>query len=64
MGVPIMPIDKSLFFYGPIYHRLFDPQLAEAREVTVDLVAGGSSVLDIGCGTGLLCFALRVGCSA
>jgi cyclopropane fatty-acyl-phospholipid synthase-like methyltransferase len=54
-----MPMDKSLFFYGPIYHRLFDPQLAEARQVAVDLVAGGSSVLDIGCGTGLLCFALR-----
>jgi ubiquinone/menaquinone biosynthesis C-methylase UbiE len=54
-----MPVDKSLFFYGPIYHRLFDPQLAEARQITVDLVAEGSSVLDIGCGTGLLCFALK-----
>jgi len=52
-------MDKSLFFYGPIYHRLFDPQLAEARQVTVNLVPEGSSVLDIGCGTGLLCFALR-----
>jgi ubiquinone/menaquinone biosynthesis C-methylase UbiE len=52
-------MDKSLLFYGPIYHRLFDPQLAEARQVAVDLVAGGSSVLDIGCGTGLLCFALK-----
>ena len=54
-----MPQDKSLFFYGPIYHRLFDPQLAEARQVAFDLIAEGSSVLDIGCGTGLLCFALR-----
>ncbi len=53
-----MPVDKSLFFYGPIYHRLFDPQLAETRQVTVDLIAEGSSVLDLGCGTGLLCFAL------
>jgi SAM-dependent methyltransferase len=49
-----MLVDKSLFFYGPIYHRLFDPQLAEARQVAVDLIAEGSSVLDIGCGTGLL----------
>jgi ubiquinone/menaquinone biosynthesis C-methylase UbiE len=54
-----MPADKSLSYYGPIYHRLFDPQLAEARQVTVGLIADGSSVLDIGCGTGLLCFALR-----
>lgn len=54
-----MPADKSLPYYGPLYHRLFDPQLAEARQVTVDLIADGSSVLDIGCGTGLLCFALR-----
>jgi ubiquinone/menaquinone biosynthesis C-methylase UbiE len=54
-----MPADKSLSFYGPVYHRLFDPQLAEARQVAVDLVAEGSSVLDIGCGTGLLCFALK-----
>ncbi len=54
-----MPEDKSLSYYGAIYHRLFDPQLAEARQLTVDLIAEGSSVLDIGCGTGLLCFALR-----
>jgi len=53
-----MPIDKSLFFYGPIYHRLFDPQLAEARQVAFDLIPEGSSVLDLGCGTGLLCLVL------
>ncbi len=54
-----MPEDKSLIYYGAIYHKLFDPQLAEARQVTVDLIAEGSSVLDIGCGTGILCFALK-----
>lgn len=53
-----MPVDKSFFYYGAIYHRLFDPQLAETRQVTVDLISERSSVLDIGCGTGLLCFAL------
>lgn len=53
-----MAADKSLFFYGSIYHRLFDPQLAEARQVAVDLVAEGSSVLDVGCGTGVLGLAL------
>jgi ubiquinone/menaquinone biosynthesis C-methylase UbiE len=53
-----MAADKSLFFYGLIYHKLLDPQLAETRQVAVNLIAEGSSVLDIGCGTGLLCFAL------
>jgi ubiquinone/menaquinone biosynthesis C-methylase UbiE len=54
-----MPLDKSLFYYGPIYHKLLDPQLAEARQVAVDLITEGSSVLDIACGTGQFCFALR-----
>jgi ubiquinone/menaquinone biosynthesis C-methylase UbiE len=55
-----MAEEKSLFYYGWLYHRLFDPPLAEAREVAMDLVGDGSSVVDIGCGTGLLCSALRV----
>jgi ubiquinone/menaquinone biosynthesis C-methylase UbiE len=51
--------DKSLFYYGWFYHKLFDRELASAREVVVDLVIEGSSVLDIACGTGQLCFALK-----
>lgn len=54
-----MPGDKSVFYYGRLYHWLFDPPLAEARRVVTDLVPEGSSVLDIACGTGLLCAALR-----
>jgi ubiquinone/menaquinone biosynthesis C-methylase UbiE len=54
-----MPVDKSLFFYGGIYHKLLDPHQAEAREVVAGLITEGSSVLDIVCGTGQLCFALR-----
>jgi len=54
-----VPVDKSLFFYGGIYHKLLDPHQAEAREVITGLIAEGSSVLDIACGTGQLCFALR-----
>ena len=54
-----MSADKSPYRYGNIYHRLFDPPLAEARQVATDLISEGSSVLDIGCGTGLLCFMLK-----
>jgi len=54
-----MPTDKSLYFYGSIYHRLLDPQLIQTRQVAVDHIPERSSVLDIGCGTGQLCFALR-----
>jgi SAM-dependent methyltransferase len=54
-----MPADKSLFYYGQIYHRLFDPPLAAARRVAVDLIPPHSTVLDLACGTGQLCGALR-----
>jgi SAM-dependent methyltransferase len=53
-----MPEDESKFVHGRIYHRLFDPPLAECRRVVAALVAEGSSVLDIACGTGELCFRL------
>ena len=45
-----MPTDKSLFFYGSLYHRLMDPPLADVRRAAVDLVPKGSSVLDVACG--------------
>lgn len=54
-----MPVDKSLFFYGRIYHKLLDPHQAEARKVIAGLIPEGSSVLDIACGTGQLCLTLR-----
>ncbi len=54
-----MPEDKSLFFYGRLYHWLLDRPQAEARHLVADLVPEGSSVLDIACGTGLLSSALR-----
>ena len=53
-----MPVDKSLFYYGTIYHRVIDGKLEEARQAIVDLVPEESSVVDIGCGTGELCFEL------
>jgi ubiquinone/menaquinone biosynthesis C-methylase UbiE len=51
--------DKSLFYHGWFYHKLMDRELTAAREIAVDLVTEGSSVLDIACGTGLLCLALK-----
>lgn len=54
-----MPTDQSLFYYGPLYHRLMDPFLTDVRRAAVDLVPEKSSVLDVACGTGQLCFELR-----
>lgn len=54
-----MPVDKSLFYYGPLFHRLLDPPLAEGRQVAASLIADGSSVLDIACGTGVFAQTLR-----
>jgi len=50
--------DKSLFYYGALYHRLIDGKLREARQAIVNIILEGTSVLDIGCGTGKLCFEL------
>jgi SAM-dependent methyltransferase len=51
--------DTSRFTHGWFYHAFFDAPLADARKVVVDLVPEGSSVLDMACGTGELCAALR-----
>jgi SAM-dependent methyltransferase len=46
-------------YYGRAYHVLFDRALDASRSAVVNLVPEGSSVLDIACGTGDLCLALR-----
>lgn len=53
-----MPQDKSLFHYGGFYHKVIDSKQEEARQAILDLIPQRSSVLDIGCGTGALCYAL------
>ena len=50
-----MTTDKSLFYYGALYHKLFNAKLEEARQQIINLIPEGAHVLDIGCGTGLLC---------
>ena len=54
-----MATEKSLIYYGWLYHKLFDPPLLEARRLAIDLIMPGSTVLDIACGTRLLCTALQ-----
>lgn len=50
--------DKNLFYYGGIYHRIIDGKMKEARQNILNLIQERTSVLDIGCGTGVLCFEL------
>ena len=54
-----MARDKSLFHYGSIYNKLIDPLNKPMRDKIVEVIPQGASILDIGCGTGLLCYALR-----
>ena len=54
-----MPEDKSLSHYGKTYHRIIDPLNKPIRDKIVAFIPQGASVLDIGCGTGILCSALR-----
>jgi ubiquinone/menaquinone biosynthesis C-methylase UbiE len=51
--------DQSRFIHGALYHFMYDRSLDEARDAVLAAVPTGSSVLDIACGTGSLCFALR-----
>jgi len=46
------------FYHGGFYHAFIDRYQREARDLVVSLVPRGSSVLDIACGTGELCFEL------
>nr|MBN2278762.1 class I SAM-dependent methyltransferase [candidate division Zixibacteria bacterium] len=49
---------KDRFMHGTIYHMLWDRPLAVARRKVIDMIPSASSVLDIACGTGELCFEL------
>ncbi len=54
-----MPEDKSLFFYGALFHRFLDPLLIESRRVAISSIEEGSSILDIASGTGVFAIMAR-----
>jgi ubiquinone/menaquinone biosynthesis C-methylase UbiE len=54
-----MVIDKSLYYYGNIYHVLIDPLLRASWEQIVNVIPENSSIFDAGCGTGRLSLLLR-----
>ena len=54
-----MPADKRQFYHGWFYHRFIDPLEADSRKQVLAVVPEGSSLIDVACGTGELCFTLR-----
>jgi len=50
--------DHSRVTHGAVYHALYDLPLAATRKAVVDAVPPASSILEIACGTGELCFDL------
>jgi SAM-dependent methyltransferase len=54
---------RSHFYEGFIYHLLVDPALRRVRQFVRSRISRGSSVIDIGCGTGELLFSLADWCS-
>jgi 2-polyprenyl-3-methyl-5-hydroxy-6-metoxy-1,4-benzoquinol methylase len=51
--------DKSLKHYGGTYSRFIDPLNKPIRDKIVEFIPQGASILDVGCGTGILCYELR-----
>ena len=51
------------FYDGWLYHLFVDPVLRRVRRLVRDQVTAGSSLIDIGCGTGELLFSLADRCS-
>lgn len=50
------------YWSGAIYEKWIDPRTLELRETISNYVEQGSSVIDIGCGTGALVFELNEKC--
>lgn len=59
-----MTIDKPHYYDGKPYELLFDRALKEIRGLIVEKIEPGSTVIDIGCGTGSLVFDLATKCKS
>jgi SAM-dependent methyltransferase len=54
---------QDSIYDGWLYHLFVDPVLGRVRRLVREQVAAGSSLIDIGCGTGELLFSLADRCS-
>ncbi len=52
----------SSYYDGWFYSRIIDPATEDIRQAIVSFIEDGSSVIDIGCGTGKLAFELSRRC--
>lgn len=59
-----MNTDKPHYYDGKFYEVLIDPALIEVRDIIVEQIEAGSTVVDIGCGTGALVFDLSEKCKS
>ncbi len=53
-----MATDKSLFYYGSIYHAIMDPLIKPSWRQIATVIPKKSRVFDAGCGTGRLALLL------
>jgi len=57
-------MDKPHYYDGKPYEVLIDRALKEVRDIIVEQIEAGSTVVDIGCGTGSLVFDLAERCKS
>lgn len=57
-------MEKTHYYDGKLYARVVDPFLKEIRDLISANIEPGSTVVDIGCGTGALVFELAEKCAS
>lgn len=59
-----MQLDKFHYYDGKLYEKISDPLLEKIRNIISSQIESGSSVIDLGCGTGALVFNLSKICKS